>query len=326
VGLSAAITLAEAGKSVVILEKDCIGDAASGRNGGHLTVGLGRWSINEIIDAFGEEVGGRVWRNVSLESMNFTDEFIERYKIPAERVFGHLTLAYHPDQVRELAVYIACMQKHGYDRLASISQASVAEYVNSPLYHGAMLDKRGGHLNPLAYVQGLASAAENITNPLDSKKLVRIYENTTAVEVDNVNKRVWTENGTVTAREAIVLGAHANTVDLSKACGSKTINMTSYQLATNPLSEETIKKLLPSGCAALDTQLVLFYYRITENKRLVFGALGEVAPLSPSKTISLLSNSLFTLFPQMKGHCTVDHMWNGTIDVTANGAVNVSND
>jgi hypothetical protein len=42
--------------------------------------------------------------------------------------------------------------------------------------------------------------------------------------------------------------------------------------------------------------------------------------------MSVLSNSLFTLFPQMKGNCTVDHMRNGIIDVTANGAVNVSND
>jgi len=326
VGLSAAITLAEAGKHVVILEKDCIGDAASGRNGGHLTPGLGRWSVNELVEEFGEEMGGQVWRNVSQHSMNFTDELIERYNIQAERVFGHLTLAFHPEQVGELESYLASMAKHGYDKLQSIGRESVADHVKSSLYHGAMLDMLGGHVNPLAYVQGLASAAESIKNAVDSKDLVHIYENTTAIEIDNADKKVRTENGTVTAREAIVLAAHANTIDLSGKCGSKTINLTSYQLATNPLSNDMIKNVLPSGYAALDTQVVLFYYRITESRRLVFGALGEATPLSPSKAMSVLSKGLFTLFPQLKDNCTFDHMWNGTLDVTVNGAVNVSND
>ena len=325
-GLSVAITLAEAGKDVILLERDSIGDSASGRNGGHLTPGLGRWSIFELIEEFGEEIGARVWRNVAQNSMAFTDLLIERYKIQAERVFGHLTLAFHPEQFAELETYLEVMTKYGYNNLQVISQKSVTEHVKSSLYYGGLLDLHGGHLNPLAYVQGLASAAESIKNADNSKNLVRIYENTTAIKIDKANKKVHTQDGIVTARDAIVLGAHANTIDLSTESGGKTINLTSYQLATSPLSEEMIKNLLPTGYCAIDTQVVLFYYRITANRRLLFGALGEATPLLPGKAMSALSKGLFTLFPQLQDNCTLDHMWNGTMDVTYNGAVNASSD
>lgn len=322
-GLSAAITLAEAGKSVVLLEKDKIGDGASGRNGGHLSPGLGRWGVTELVEKFGEEKGAYLWDRVSSGSFLFNDKLIERYKIPAERVRGHLTLAYHPNQMDGMRKIAEEMNRYGYESVSMVSKEELGNYISSPIYHGAALDSQAGHLNPLAYVQGLANVARGFKNS-DGNPLVRIYENTEAVEIDNKNKKIKTLLGTVSARDAIVLGAHIGTDSLSASAGAKTIKVSSYQCATNPLSTELINTILPNGYAGFDTQLVMYYFRISKSNRLIFGSLSETSLMQPSEAIDVLSKSMLTAFPQLRDHHTIEHAWSGTMDVTYNGAVHVT--
>lgn len=54
-GSSTALHLAEQGVNTVLLEKNRIGSAASGRNGGQLTPGLARWEAQEMADRLGYE-------------------------------------------------------------------------------------------------------------------------------------------------------------------------------------------------------------------------------------------------------------------------------
>ena len=62
-GLSAALQLAEAGQTVIVLEAETPGWGASGRNGGQVNPGL-KPNPDDLVARFGEDLGrrGRLWR------------------------------------------------------------------------------------------------------------------------------------------------------------------------------------------------------------------------------------------------------------------------
>jgi gamma-glutamylputrescine oxidase len=94
-GASTALHLAEQGVNTVLVEKNRIGSAASGRNGGQLTPGLARWEAEEMISQFSHEDAKRLWHFTSTEAMQLIDDLLQRYGIEADRKHGHITAAVH---------------------------------------------------------------------------------------------------------------------------------------------------------------------------------------------------------------------------------------
>lgn len=314
-GLSTALALAQSGVEVVVLECDSIGDGASGRNGGHLISGLARWDAGEMIKAFGLQDARRLWRGVSTESFLLVDELIERHQIAAERRHGHLTAAVHPGHVKSLRSYMEAMRALGYTVTQFIEKEEMDRFVASPLYFGGVLDVAGGHLNPLAFVRGLAAAA--------ARAGVRICEHSRVTDVNEAALQLSTASATVKARRAIVLAAHAGMRDLCASAGSKTIQLVTYIAATEPLAAELADVLLPERCAVYDTQMMIDYYRIAQSGRLIFGGLGETSHLPVDEAVSALRARIETVFPQLLG-VRLEHAWCGTFDLTFNGALHAA--
>ena len=306
-GTAAALAAAEAGASVVLLEAETIGYGASGRNGGQLIPGL-RWSASHLKAAFGAE-RARAVHDVALEAVGRVRTRIARHSIACDLKAGHLEAAWKPahfDEIRREADLLT--GEFGRTGLEVIGPQDMRLHVGTDLYHGGLYDAEGGHFHPLNYVLGLARAAEGAGAVLHERSRAgRITQNGAV--------RVKTAGGQVIAKQAI-LATDAWTGDLQPRLGRFTVPLMNYNVATAPLGE-LADELLPSDAAVADSRFVLNYFRLSADKRLIFGGGERYRSRPPADIAGFVRPYMERLFPKLHD-VPIDHAWGGTVSVTAN--------
>jgi gamma-glutamylputrescine oxidase len=307
-GLSAALHAAEAGFSVVLLEAERIGWAASGRNGGQMIPGL-RWSAPELVEQFGEDHARRLVTLGYGAAAKVRDR-IARHGIACDLRAGHFHAAAKPAHLDEMKRERDCLARLiGYDAIRIAEADAVGDYVASPLYHGGSYDAEGGHIHPLNYALGLAQAALAAG--------VRIFEGSRVTAIDHSGPVVArTATGTVKARHGL-LACDTFIGELDRKLGRMTMGIANYNVATAPLSPEAAQALIPSGAAVADSKFVLNYYRLSADNRLIFGGGEKYTPRPPADMAGFVRRFLEQVFPQLKG-VGIDYAWGGMVGVTLN--------
>ena len=157
-GLSAALHLAEAGTEVVLLEAYEIGFGGAGRNAGLVNAGL--WLMPDaVVKKVGPEYGPRL---VSIlgKSPDLVYSLIEKYGIQCEALRqGTLHCAHSPRGYRALQQREAQWTALGAP-VTLLDKTTAAPMIGSDAFYGALLDRRAGTIQPLAYAIGLAKAAQ----------------------------------------------------------------------------------------------------------------------------------------------------------------------
>ena len=307
-GLSAALHAAEAGYSVVLLEAQRIGWGASGRSGGQMIPGL-RWSADELIAELGRSRTAELLGLVNSAG-DLVRQRIARHAIACDLRHGHFNAAAKPKHLDAMRRELDTLQVLlGYAGALIVSKADQTDFVGSPRYHGGMIDMNGGHLHPLNYALGLASAALAAG--------VRIFEDSAAVQVDHGSPvRASTAQGSVTARHA-VLAADSWMGDLVPGLARMTMPVINYNVATAPLDPALAHSLMPTGAAVADSRFVLNYYRLSADNRLIFGGGEKYSPRPPADVAGFVRPYLEQVFPQLKG-VTIDYAWGGSVGLTLN--------
>ena len=307
-GLSAALHAAEAGYSVVLLEAQRIGWGASGRSGGQMIPGL-RWSADELIAELGRSRTAELLGLVNSAG-DLVRQRIARHAIACDLRHGHFNAAAKPKHLDAMRRELDTLQVLlGYAGALIVSKADQTDFVGSPRYHGGMIDMNGGHLHPLNYALGLASAALAAG--------VRIFEDSAAVHVDHGSPvRASTAQGSVTARHA-VLAADSWMGDLVPGLARMTMPVINYNVATAPLDPALAHSLMPTGAAVADSRFVLNYYRLSADNRLIFGGGEKYSPRPPADVAGFVRPYLEQVFPQLKG-VTIDYAWGGSVGLTLN--------
>lgn len=307
-GLSAALYAAEAGFDVVLLESRRIGWGASGRNGGQMIPGM-RWSAPDLVKRFGKD-RARDLVTLANTAGELVRERIERHAIACDLRRGHFHAAARPAHLDAMRRELDCLvDLVGYGGASIVSARDVADFVASPIYHGGMIDMNGGHLHPLNYALGLASAAR--------KAGVRIFEESAVTSIDHTGPvRAATAYGEVTARFGM-LACDAFMGELDRGLGAMTMPVANYNVATAPLGEEQAAALIPSGAAVSDSKFVLNYYRLSADNRLIFGGGEKYSPRPPADIAGFVRPYLETVFPQLR-NVPIDYAWGGLVGVTLN--------
>lgn len=307
-GLSAALHAAEAGFSVVLLEGKRIGWGASGRNGGQLIPGM-RWGVADLVDTFGEDHAARLVR-LANEAVGMVRERIERHAIACDLRGGHFHAAAKPAHLGAMRREVELLHRlAGWDSARVVEARDLPGQVASPLYHGGIFDSAGGHFHPLNYALGLARAAIEAG--------VRICEDSPVTRLRHAAPVVaTTAQGTVTAKYG-VLACDAFIGQIEPGLGRWTMPVANYNVATAPLGEEQARALIPTGAAVSDSKFVLNYYRMSADRRLIFGGGEKYTPRPPADVAAFVRPYLETVFPQLKG-VTIDHAWGGLVGVTFN--------
>jgi gamma-glutamylputrescine oxidase len=306
-GLSAALSAAEAGHTVVLLEAERIGFGASGRNGGQLIPGLNRGAC-ELAERFGHDRAVALYR-LALSARASVDRRIEGLKIACDRKSGHIEAAHKPshfDGLKREAEFRArylCA-----DGIELIEPADMRAHVATDAYAGGLLDKTGGHFHPLNYALGLARAALAAG--------VQIHELSPAIRVaDSGEVSVTTPGGSVRAKAAVIACDHWNG-DIIPALGRYTVPVMNYNVATAPLGARRAAQLIPGDAAIADTRFVLNYYRLSADKRMIFGGGEKYSQRPPADIAAFVRPYLQRLFPSL-GNVPIDYGWGGAVSVSA---------
>jgi gamma-glutamylputrescine oxidase len=287
-GLSAALHARERGFSVVVLEGGRIGWGASGRNGGQMIPGL-RKSALELIGLYGQERAKALF-TLSVEAMDLVVGLIQKHGISCDlSLTGHLETACKRREVGHLA------EDAGETRAA----------VDTSIFHGALLDRNGGHFHPLNYTLGLAEVAR--------ASGANLYENSVAVGIDQgpVNV-VRTAEGSVKARY-VLIACDAFLGDFDPHLAGQMMPIGSYIAATEPLADPAA--LIAGNRAVSDTKFVVDYFRLSADGRLLFGGRERYTPSPPTDIAAFVRPRMLSVFPQLE-NVRIDHAWGGMVSVT----------
>lgn len=309
-GCSAALHLAERGYSVRLLEARAVGHGASGRSGGQILPGLGT-DIATVERALGRERARSIWE-MSREAVRLTAGLVKRHAIPCDLAWGFLHAAVKPRHVRELQAFQERMARdYDYSDMRWLEGPALRERVVTDAYPGALYEGEGGHLHPLNYTLGLAHAAQRAG--------VVIHEGSAARKIRRGQPaRVETDGGSVTA-DFVVVAGNAYLGGLVPELKGRTMRAANYMVATAPLSEAQAASVLPCNDALADANFVLDYYRLSADRRLIYG--GEVSydGREPRGLRERMDAKIARLFPVLEG-VAIDYRWGGDVAITLNRA------
>lgn len=307
-GVSAALALAERGYQVVLLEAETIGFGASGRNGGQLIPGL-RWSMPEIFQHFGADRGKQIYEVVRT-AQTLVQDRIKKHSIDCDLKSGHFAAAHRPQHFDDMCREVDFLRTRlNDDSVCAISRADVHLHVGASHYFGGIYDSSGGHFHPLNYVLGLANAARLAG--------VSIFENSRVLSInEGSTPTVVTPNGSVSARY-IVLACDTEMGAIDREIGGYAIPIMNYNVATAPLSDNIANKILPSDASVADSRFVLNYFRLSADKRLIFGGGERYSATPPHDITQFVRPYIASVFPALRD-VQIDYGWGGAVGVTMN--------
>lgn len=307
-GLNTALELAERGMSVVLLEAHKIGWGASGRNGGQLIRGVGH-GLDQFEGVIGKD-GVRQMKLMGLEAVEIVRQRVERFNIACDLTWGYCDLANKPRDLEGFAEEAQELRDLGYRHETRLLQANeVHTVVGSDRYVGGFIDMGSGHLHPLNLALGEAAAAAQLG--------AKLFEHSAVTRIDyGPEVRVHTAQGSVRAK-TLVLGCNAYLQGLNPHLSGKVLPAGSYIIATEPLTQAQAHALLPQNMAVCDQRVALDYYRLSADRRLLFGGACHYSGRDPQDIGAYMRPKMLDVFPHLKD-VKIDYQWGGMIGIGAN--------
>jgi gamma-glutamylputrescine oxidase len=304
-GLSAALHLAEAGMRVVILEAQRVGWGASGRNGGQ--VGSGQRRDQDWLESrFGRERARALWE-MAEEAKALVRDLVARHGIACDLRPGVVSAASRAGEVGELHAGAEKLARdYGYAEIEPLDRAGLEAMVGTRAYHGGVLDRGAGHLHPLDYALGLARAAVAAG--------VRVFERSRAISVAPGEAR--TAAGRVRAPFVVVAG-NGYLGDLLPGVAARVMPINNFIVATAPLGEARARRVIRDDVAVADTRFVVNYFRLSADRRLLFGGGESYGYRFPRDIAGLVRPRMLAIFPDL-ADVAIEHAWGGTLAITAN--------
>jgi len=302
-GLSAALHLAERGMEVVLLEANRLGWGASGRNGGQLGVGP-RADKDAYEAAIGREGAKRAWE-IAVAANRLTKDLIARHGIACDLKPGYLDAAWRPRDADELKAWAEAVERDfSHDTLTYVPKEEMPERLGTTRYHGGVHDSMAAHLHPLNYALGLGRAA--------AAAGVRLHERSPATEIGR--GRVRTAGGTVRA-EHILVACNGYLDGLVPEADRRIFPINNYIIVTEPMGDNRAAQVNRDDVCVSDTKFVLNYYRLTPDKRMLWGGGESYGKRFPRDLTGLVRAKMLEVYPDL-ADLRVDYVWGGTLAIT----------
>ena len=300
-GLSTALHLAEQGHNVAVVEGARIGWGASGRNGGQVVNGLNA-SLRTINRRYGQDTANFV-AGLVMEGGEIIRERVKTYDIQCDYKPTNLFAACTDAHVRELEDRLALWQGYGLNTQEMVSKNQIRDHVGTDMYAGGMIDHSGGHMHPLNLALGEADAIE--------KKGGTIFEMSRVVDVDYEAARpvVKTDTGSITCKTVVLCG-NAYLGKVVPKLTSRVMPVSTQMMATEQLSDDLAKRLLPTDTCVEDIRYILDYYRLSADNRLLFGGGTVYGGADPRNIEAKLRKNMNKVFPELV-NTKIEHAWSG---------------
>jgi len=306
-GVATALTLAERGFSVALVEANRIGWGASGRNGGQVINGIS--GLAKIRKKYGDSIDGMLW-DLKWRGNDIIYERVEKYGIECDLKGGFLEVAPKPKQVAYLDEYAEERERHNFPHRYEIwDREKTCAMLGTDAFHGGFICYRDGHLHPLNLCIGEARAASDLG--------VQIFEQSPVVGIEHGERpKVKTANGYIQA-DTVVLAGNAYSQLEPKYLSNLVFPAGSYIIGTEPLSEDVVNRVNPMDVAVCDVNEVVDYYRLSGDKRMLFGGACNYSGRDPVSIKSYILPRMLKIYPDLKD-IRIEFEWGGKIGIVLN--------
>ena len=303
-GTATALSLAERGYSVALVEANRVGWGASGRNGGQVINGMG--GIETLRKKHGNGIA-EILNNLRWGGNDIIRERVAKYGIQCDLKDGYVEVATKPSQVSYIDEFAEDRESHPSDFAYEVwDREKTCDMLGTDAYHGGFVCYRDGHLHPLNLCIGEARAAHNLG--------VQIFEQSPVTGITHGKRpRVETANGYVEA-DSVVLAGNAYSQLEPKHLSNLIFPAGSYIIATEPLADDVAKSINRKDVAVCDLNEVVDYYRLSADKRLLFGGACNYSGRDPKSIKSYILPRMLKVYPQLKD-VKIEYEWGGKIGV-----------
>lgn len=309
-GLSAALTLARAGRSVAILEAGSAGYGASTRNGGQVGSGNQKFRVKTLIDMMGiKKAQALLMEGVSmLDHMEtlITDEKIACFFKRCGRFRG----AVRPEHYDAMAQDMQDLERYAGVRSFMVPKAEQHKEIATDFFHGGSILPQDASLHPGLYHAGLLDRAQEAGGRLLCQAPVL------AVQRETDGFTLSTPRGSMKARQ-VIIATNGYRQSFSSFCRKRIVPVTSALIATAPMPVDRLQALMPGGRMYGNSARVFSYFRAAPDEpRLIWGGrVGRGAPETSARAYAHLARDLLKVFPQA-GDLSLSHAWSGQIGYT----------
>lgn len=305
-GLSTALHCAEKGLSAHVIEAEQIGFGGSGRNVGLVNAAL--WlPPQKVQEKLGNTYGPRFIKRFG-QGPEYVFSLIEKHQIRCEVTrSGTIHAAHGPSGVVDLTERHKEWQRLG-EPVDLLNREEVSELIGTTHFHGGLVDRRCGTINPMGYCRGLARAA------LGAGARISTGARATGLRRDGDIWTVTTDQGSLRAR-AVVLGTNAYTDTLWPDLSRSFTMIHYFQFATRPLGSEAAH-ILPGRQGLWDTGQIMFNVRRDAHDRLLVGSMGKVVgDTERGLSQRWAKKQIARIFPTL-GPVAFEEAWHGQIAMT----------
>jgi len=328
-GLSAARTLAQRGATVAVLEAETIGWGASSRNGGMVLTGM-KLGVNQLISMYGRELTQRMYA-ASLASMDCVEQMVQEEKIDCGFArCGHLEVACKQKHFDDYARQAEVIAREFHHTLRVVQKNDLPGEIGSTIYYGGLVDETSAGCNPARYVAGLARAAMKAGAQIYERARVQTIERDSHHGEPGWKLSTGAPDAPVRGtprrtRASAALWAHEVFVATSGYTGratpalqKKIIPIGSFIITTEVLPEKLAHELSPRNRMIYDSKNYLYYYRLTPDRRMLFGGRAAFFPETDQtirRSAEILRCGMIDVYPQL-ADAKIDYVWGGTLDFT----------
>jgi len=300
-GIATALTLVERGHRVVVLEQNRVSWGASGRNGGQLIHGLGGSSrLSEFLN------DAQLWA-LHYRGNDIIHSRVARYDIDCDLKAGYVEVALKQRQMAGLEADYEAHQARGLgDHLRLLDEAEVSALIGTEAYVGGMTNDLNGHLHPLNLCLGEARAAV--------EQGALLFEQSEALEIEHgATVRVRTAQGCVVAKKVLIAGNAYHRLERRRLSGL-VFPAGSFIIATEPLEDDEIARINPQDLAVCDLNNVLDYFRLSADKRMLFGGRCNYSGREPRSVEASMRPRMLRIYPELAGK-RIDFRWGGNLGI-----------
>ena len=303
-GLSAALTLARAGRSVIVFDAETPGIGASSRNGGMLGSAL-KPSLDTLTRRY-----GRAQALALLAEAKEAYDFLAEEKIDCDYAeTGGFTGIVKPAQYEVLARETEQLSRTIGLEVHMVPRGDVRSEIGTDLYCGGRVMPRRAGLHPARYHAGLIGRVR------DAGAMVAGNNPVTSIQRNGGDFTVTTPRASLKARN-VVVATNGYTGSVTQALRRRVIPVTSYMISTAPLSPNLMATLMPKGRMLTDSNRLLCYFRPSpDNTRVLFGGRPAYTEIGPKRAAERLSRYMTRIFPELAG-VELTHSWFGYIAYT----------
>jgi glycine/D-amino acid oxidase-like deaminating enzyme len=312
-GSAAALALAKKGARVVLCEAGTVGQAASGRNGGHCNNGFAQ-DYASLSQRIGVELANRLYRAFDA-GVDMVERLVKEESIDCDFArTGKLKLAAKPAHFDKLARSQALLAESVDPDTRLVTKAELRDEIGSDRYHGGLIFEKSAGMHVGRYVRGLATAAQ--------ARGAHILEHAPVVGLQRESGGAYvarTPRGEIRASQ-VLLASGISQVGPFSWIRRRIVPVGAFIIVTEPLPLERLDRLLPTRRNATDTKNFVNFFRVTPDNRILFGGRARFAtsnPRSDEKSGMILRQQMISVFPEL-ADVRIDYCWGGMVDMTAN--------